>query len=133
MPIEPFIVVPISVAEDLGIDLKSIFKSGNYYIDTKNKYEVCLLDLHDNPVICLECDLYIERELNRILIPMEFMSVADITISTGKGCWKVEGKTGWIKNVLEVEDVLMKESKSILKYTPIHDLEEEFLEEENSK
>jgi len=124
--VDPYIIVPPEVANELGVDLQKVYRRGKYYIDLTNTYEVCLLDLQDNPVVCLECDLYIEEGLNRIIIPMEYLEAADITISAGKRSWKVEGKTDWIKNVLEVKEVLAKENKKVLKYTPIHELEKEF-------
>ena len=112
--VDPYIIVPPEVANELGVDLQKVYRRGKYYIDLTNTYEVCLLDLQDNPVVCLECDLYIEEGLNRIIIPMEYLEAADITISAGKRSWKVEGKTDWIKNCL-----LTERDPELLKYTPI--------------
>jgi len=125
MHVEPYIIVPVEVAKELRIDLQKAYKRGKYYVDLGTTYDVCLLDLEDNPVVCLECDLYIEEGLNRILIPMEYMEAADITISTGKRCWKIENKTDWIKNVLEAKEIIEKMDKEMLRFTPIYDLEEE--------
>ncbi len=121
----PYIIVPFEVAVRLGADPKKMYRHGKYYVDVANTYIVCLLDLEDNPVVCLECDLYAEDGLNRIIIPMEYLGAADVTISAGRRCWKIEGKTGWIKNILEVEEALSRESEEALRYTPIHDLEKE--------
>jgi len=122
--VEPYIIVPTEVARELGVDLQKTYRRGRYYIDLKTTYEVCLLDLEDRPVVCLECDLYAEDGLNRILIPMEYMEAADITISTGRKSWRVENRTDWIKSVLEVKEIVESLDRQILRFTPIYDIME---------
>jgi len=113
----PTIIVPPEVAQELQVDLGDfVGKEKKYLIDGKNLYKVCLYDPDDNPVVCLDdVLLVIEKDLDRILITYEFMSIAQIDLKPSIHSWVHEGKI--VKNIFMAKKISEIERK-LLRYTP---------------
>ena len=85
----PYIIVPPEVAAELGVQQEDLTEERDQYsIDRRNLYRVCLYDLGDNPVVCLDnVLLIIEDGLDEILLTYEFLSIAQIDLKPSIHAW----------------------------------------------
>ena len=113
----PHIIVPPEVARELKVQREDLTEErGRYSIDKKGLYKVCLYDLEDNPVVCLDTVLLIiENDLDEILLTYEFLSVARIDLKPSIHAWVFEDKV--IKSIFAVKRI-SEIDKRLLRYTP---------------
>jgi len=115
----PYIIVPKELALELGVVLEKLPKKDKYYVD-ENIYEVCMYDLEDKPVVCIDIQyLFIEEGLDRILLPIEFLMKAKIKLDIETLSWEHKGKK--VKSIFEGKDI-RKIDKKLLRFTPYIDL-----------
>ena len=113
----PHIIVPPEVAAELGVQQEDLTEErGRYSIDRRNLYKVCLYDLEDNPVVCLDnVLLIIENDLDEILLTYEFLSVAQIDLKPSIHAWVFRGRV--IKSIFAAKKI-GEIDKKLLRYTP---------------
>jgi len=115
----PYIIIPKEVAREFDIDLQKLPRKGKYYVD-ENLYEVCMYDVEENPVVCLDIHyLFIEEGLDRVILPVEFLMKAKIKLDLETLSWECKGKR--IRSIFEAKDV-RKIDRKLLRYTPFYDL-----------
>ncbi len=113
----PHIIVPPEVAVELGVKKEDLTEErGKYSIDRKNLYKVCLYDLKDKPVVCLDnVLLVIEDGLDEVLLTYEFLSVAQIDLKPSIHAWVFGDRT--IKSIFAAKKI-SEIDKKLLRYTP---------------
>ena len=110
-----YIIIPLEVAKELGINVKELIEieKDECWLDPRG----CVVDIivDDKEIECVdECKIYIKRGEDRIILPIEFMEKAKIRLDLHTRTWMIVGKTGWLKSAH-----ISEKDPELLKYTHI--------------